>query len=523
MVFGSTILILWLCLIPLALEFGTVAVYVYRMNTNPLVQARATGHIPQPETGSALQTPHPTAPPKSYRPLDLSGAEREVLYRSDALRADEESWIAWFGSLGPSQRGFAARLHGIVAVSVDAEGEVLAIYGPPSFERLSSVLGDVDRRPIVLKLERFAEWRAAVKEALPGVLAKGVPMRLDTDASFLPFPCAVTLVPSGGGQEAAIVLLRVDGALSPPQPDSRYEIPAFNLKRGFHDGADYATNELGWRDDPIALPKPAGTFRILCLGSSTTEEGITNSQTYPNLLEFLLNRDFPGHRIEVINCGVPGTSSAAHVLRYSEYLDLQPDLVLIYEGINDVLRNSLLEWRYLEAPAIKRILSFSRFCLAWGWRWLLPTDGEIDASKQSILDNLSFLHKAFGAHGIPVAVSTIAVPNTARLSEEEQFYLDFNFPNQWWIAGFKFLQYEYLLQRYNEALASRAREQGMILIPVAEKFDGTLDKFQDFCHMFQCGIEEKAAIMHAELRETVARLLGNMPPAGESGGVARES
>jgi len=43
----------------------------------------------------------------------------------------------------------------------------------------------------------------------------------------------------------------------------------------------------------MTVPKPAGVFRIACVGGSTTVEGPHNELTYPNYLERMLGARFP--------------------------------------------------------------------------------------------------------------------------------------------------------------------------------------------------------------------------------------
>lgn len=92
------------------------------------------------------------------------------------------------------------------------------------------------------------------------------------------------------------------------------------------------------RGPDFAVPKPAGEFRIICVGDSTTF-GWKNAvvHTYPHYLQRILKKRFPGRKIKVINAGVPGFN-AAFALSYLalRLVNLQPDLVIIKLGYNDV-------------------------------------------------------------------------------------------------------------------------------------------------------------------------------------------
>lgn len=98
------------------------------------------------------------------------------------------------------------------------------------------------------------------------------------------------------------------------------------------------TNSDGFRGPEIARPKPAGVYRIVCLGGSTTYTSFTDDdQTYPVLLEQELEQRLPGRDFEVINAGVESYTSAESLANLAfRCLDFEPDAVLVYHGANDV-------------------------------------------------------------------------------------------------------------------------------------------------------------------------------------------
>jgi lysophospholipase L1-like esterase len=97
-------------------------------------------------------------------------------------------------------------------------------------------------------------------------------------------------------------------------------------------------NSLGFRGDEIVMPKPAGEFRIVCIGASTTYSLLVRDyhQTYPALLQTeLRNR---GHaNVTVINAGVPAWSSYENLINYLLRIDtLSPDLIIVKEAFADL-------------------------------------------------------------------------------------------------------------------------------------------------------------------------------------------
>ncbi len=107
-----------------------------------------------------------------------------------------------------------------------------------------------------------------------------------------------------------------------------------NYQRG-----ELSHNSLGFRGAEIADPKPDSSYRIVAIGGSTTYTEFVrkNSKTYPFLLEQILREEYQHPNIEVINAGVPGYNSWESLMNLQfRVLDLEPDLILVYHGTNDV-------------------------------------------------------------------------------------------------------------------------------------------------------------------------------------------
>ncbi len=115
---------------------------------------------------------------------------------------------------------------------------------------------------------------------------------------------------------------------------------AYELRPGvakFAQGAMVITNAHGMRDRERGVAKVPGTIRIAVLGDSYTFGfGVENDETYPAVLESLLNAEAIDHRYEVLNFGVGGysTQDEAVVLR-AKVLAWKPDLVVVGYVRND--------------------------------------------------------------------------------------------------------------------------------------------------------------------------------------------
>ncbi len=97
-------------------------------------------------------------------------------------------------------------------------------------------------------------------------------------------------------------------------------------------------NSLGFRGNEITPDKPKDTFRIVCIGGSTTyTTAIDDFRTsYPFLLEELLNKG-ADKKVEVINAGVGNWTTWESLINLQlRLVRLQPDLVVVYHSTNDI-------------------------------------------------------------------------------------------------------------------------------------------------------------------------------------------
>ncbi len=104
------------------------------------------------------------------------------------------------------------------------------------------------------------------------------------------------------------------------------------------DSMVFNINDHHLRGEPVLDPKPADVLRILCLGGSTTfSTGCrADSLSYPAQLEIALAARFPGQGFEVLNAGVPGFRSAESYHNLQRLAELEPDIVVVYHGINEI-------------------------------------------------------------------------------------------------------------------------------------------------------------------------------------------
>lgn len=118
------------------------------------------------------------------------------------------------------------------------------------------------------------------------------------------------------------------------RPNSRFQ---------YSDGTTATTNAMAFRGPLVAVPKPPGTFRIVLLGGSTTHGWkVNDAETIDAFLRQILPRLYHSLQYEAVNLAFDGYDSNQLVERLRhDGLPLEPDLVIVNAGINDV-RNARL-------------------------------------------------------------------------------------------------------------------------------------------------------------------------------------
>ena len=149
-------------------------------------------------------------------------------------------------------------------------------------------------------------------------------------------------------------------------PKLGLRIPIANMTKGH-----ISINSLGFRGPEIAVPKPPATVRIAYLGASTTwcAEVSGNEYVWPHIATASLAQAFPNRRFDYVNGGVPGYTVASSLKNLElRVAPLQPDVVVIYEGINDLtgeLRDVAVRQGVISEAKEPEMLWVGRYSLLW--------------------------------------------------------------------------------------------------------------------------------------------------------------
>jgi len=315
-----------------------------------------------------------------------------------------------------------------------------------------------------------------------------------------------------------------------------WEVPdpalGWKPRPGFKQGG-IEINSLGFRGREFSVQKPAGTFRIVALGDSTTfGYGKTTMSPYPAQLEAALNRQAGncGRQYEVINAGVEGYSAHHVLIRLEkEALPLTPDLLIIYVGWNDLFGvdperrlptvdpqswfNRLLRLSYLLKAATK--VMFER---------VLPTQEVVTPQRvaryerfvpTTFLEDYRRIVGLARTHGVPITLVTL--PSLLGVEEWEKSREILHYP--------PFTRQPELLrilwERYNQEIRGLAKDADVPLLDLADgiqKVKNGRTLFIDTLHFNTPGYRAVAEVMLAGLGQ--ARLLPCPIRAAAGSGIA---
>ncbi len=194
-------------------------------------------------------------------------------------------------------------------------------------------------------------------------------------------------------------------------PEVKYELRP-NIDT-IYKGMSFQTNSAGMRDDEYTLEKPAGTFRIVVLGSSwTMGSGVGNDDIWHAQLENKLNSESSDVRYEFLNLAVDqyGLGEMLATLEHKG-LAYDPDLILVAV----THWTPLVPWdkppkTYTPKPrryAMFNLHSLRMADLALGTQWFVESDKpdllrDMDRFRQQMLDAGQILADITRTRGTPV-------------------------------------------------------------------------------------------------------------------------
>lgn len=140
----------------------------------------------------------------------------------------------------------------------------------------------------------------------------------------------------------------------------------------------------GFHPVRVALPKPANTARVFVLGGSTVAGlGVPRERAFPAVLGRSVGAALADRPVEVIDLGCPGLASDRVLGLLRVVLDMEPDLVVICTGHNELLSTSPDPLETLGAAGRLRLTALEHSSL-FGWLDHLLQRDDARSEDQSI-------------------------------------------------------------------------------------------------------------------------------------------
>lgn len=271
------------------------------------------------------------------------------------------------------------------------------------------------------------------------------------------------------------------------------------------------SNSVGLRSPEIPTGKPQGTIRIAVLGASTVFGAYApdNESTFPGRLERLLRERMPGHRIEVINAGIPGFGLADQARLFDRVVAAySPDITIAYVGFNAFAGychagSAVSKWQPHPLVSFKLpswLLSVELLLKNTMALRSMP-DGlraSVDADALDLVpfrERLRFLLKTLQGHGTQVFVAR----NTRSYRPEQPLadQMELSTTARFYNSCFSLSGLHRLYSRHNDAIADEARALGIPALPFDTAIPGGRDYFVDASHFSERG-ERAVALLLAD-------------------------
>ncbi len=277
----------------------------------------------------------------------------------------------------------------------------------------------------------------------------------------------------------------------------------------------------------LVMPKPAGVFRVVCTGGSSTFDLLApdDASTWPARLGARL-----APRADVANAGFPGWTTLESLVSLEiRDVDLAPDLIVVYAGVNDLQpaghvpftpdyslgHADLLPRVTGVAPVPVRLVSRSvlleslqgrlrgtpsarteGFAPAWDWNAAPRQENLPQAAVDVYERNLRSTIAVARAAGARVLLVPQTLKVRARSAAQDVAWIEA------WCPGLTASGAQRGLARYSAVMKRLAEMPGVLFL---EPFEGEAPDadFDDACHFSPSGSERFAGRLAAFLAQRV--------------------
>ena len=281
-------------------------------------------------------------------------------------------------------------------------------------------------------------------------------------------------------------------------------------------------NSSGFRGDELGPMPPDSSVVVLALGGSTTfGTRVDQAHTWPRYLQSALDTSLEetsasARAVEVINAGVPGYTTAENIIQLSlQGVHLRPDLVILFQGINDLhtanspdLRSDYAnfhgpsQWTNLQLHRLRRGERSAFIAIARGARQGIfatprrgtptgPRLGEVDEQALAIFrENLTTLASICEGRDIACLFVPQVLPEGTR--------------DLWW---FRYMEADAIrpaLDEYNAVMAEVAGEFDLGFAAEVLATEWAKEDFADSQHFSAAGNRKFSSLLLPIVEEMVA-------------------
>lgn len=289
----------------------------------------------------------------------------------------------------------------------------------------------------------------------------------------------------------------------------------------FHRDGRVSWNTFGelpveaFRSPPEHDQTAPGVVRVAFFGGSTT------FNEYPEAVGERFDERFGPGRVEVLNLGVPSSSSWTSLVLMRRYLPRwKPHIAVLYQGFNDQAHH-LGRVRALIADAGGAEFNLAPSPARGLWSLLHPPPTPDRTRFEEILEQGLQDHaedawwgmaRTTWANGADFVLSTFATPAYDEIPADERAYYEAEFKYVFpWMGGVE--DYSERIERHAQRIRLVARLAGLPVIDVGAEIAGGREIFQDNCHLNEEGRYRQSKVVAAALADRVGELLAAGAPA----------
>ncbi len=261
------------------------------------------------------------------------------------------------------------------------------------------------------------------------------------------------------------------------------------------DGKVLDIDSLGLRGPEVKQEKPPHVTRIIMLGDSVTFGRAGDDCHYPGVLRHVLDEKYPGD-FEIINGAVEGYNSEdALRLLENELVGLSPDMVTVFIGWNDMIKQDPV--RPLASAAEKRlayavydiylIKLWRKVIYYYLRRALLSPSSTLNLQEEAAFrtyvpivyrDNLERIIAVARKAGSKVVLFTLPSVLRPNMTPKDVGMLYFPY------FTYNVRKFQLLYEQYNQTIRAVGRENDLPVVDLQEPLRGYESKlFMDTAHL----------------------------------------